>query len=91
MHCWEFHQQGVKDNQRWSWRATNKDGTLHTHSRQAFDSFTKAFENAKSHGFDQAQHHWHLADPADAEAAGTPQWHAAPGTAGSPTEPSPFA
>jgi hypothetical protein len=41
----------------------NSDGSLHTASRQQFDSFTKAFQNAKSHGLEQDEHKWHLATP----------------------------
>jgi hypothetical protein len=63
MDSWEFHAQGELALERWSWRALNHDGSLHTRSRQAFDSFTKAFENAKSHGFDYKQHEWHVAQP----------------------------
>lgn len=63
MHSWEFHHQGAPGIELWSWRALNRDGSLHTTSRQQFDSFTKAFENAKSHGLVQDEHKWHLAIP----------------------------
>jgi hypothetical protein len=65
MHSWEFHHQGGLGIERWSWRALHRDGSLHTASRQYFDSFTKAFENAKSHGLDPDEHKWHLASPRD--------------------------
>lgn len=61
MNTWEFHPRGQSSLERWSWRALNRDGSLHTRSRQEFDSFTKAFENAKSHGFDYKEHDWHVA------------------------------
>ena len=61
MQNWEFHHKGGLGIERWSWRALNQDGSLHTTSRQQFDSFTKAFENAKSHGLDQIEHKWQLA------------------------------
>jgi hypothetical protein len=71
MDTWEFHHQGELGLERWSWRALNRDGSLHTTSRQQFDSFTKAFENAKSHGFEQEEHKWHLTVPqASADTAG---------------------
>jgi hypothetical protein len=63
MHTWEFEHRGEPSLELWSWRALNPDGSLHTRSRQQFDSFTKAFENAKSHGLDQAEHQWNLAVP----------------------------
>lgn len=63
MNTWEFHPRGELTLERWSWRALNHDGTLHTRSRQEFDSFTKAFENAKSHGFDYKEHDWHVSMP----------------------------
>ena len=63
MHSWEFEHQGEPGLELWSWRALNRDGSLHTASRQRFDSFTKAFENAKSHGLEQDEHKWHLATP----------------------------
>ncbi len=63
MDSWEFHHQGEPSRERWSWRALNRDGSLHTSSRQQFDSFRKAFENAISHGFDQSSHRWLLARP----------------------------
>lgn len=66
MHQWEFHHEGEPSLELWSWRALNRDGSLHTRSRQQFDSFTKAFENAKSHGFDQVEHRWYLAEVDDA-------------------------
>ena len=56
MDNWEFHPRGELSLERWWWRALNRDGSLHTRSRQDFDSFTKAFENAKSHGFDYKLH-----------------------------------
>lgn len=64
MHRWEFQHRIEPGVELWSWRALNRDGTLHTRSRQQFDSFAKAFENARSHGFDQAEHPWDLAPPA---------------------------
>jgi len=70
MHSWEFQHQGEPGLELWSWRALNRDGSLHTASRQRFDSFTKAFENAKSHGLEQNEHKWQLASsPEDAVAA----------------------
>ena len=69
MYCWEFQHEGEFGLQLWSWRALNRDGSLHTSSRQQFDSFTKAFENAKSHGFEQREHKWYLASPENLAAA----------------------
>jgi len=68
MHSWEFQHQGEPGLELWSWKALNCDGSLHTTSRQQFDSFTKAFENAKSHGLEQDEHKWHLAAPQEAPA-----------------------
>jgi hypothetical protein len=65
MHSWEFHNQGGPGMELWSWRALNRDGSLHTTSRQRFDSFTKAFENAKSHGLEQNEHKWELTVPVE--------------------------
>ena len=70
MHTWEFHHQGEPGLELWGWRALNRDGSLHTTSRQRFDSFTKAFENAKSHGLDQEEHKWYLAEPQEASSNG---------------------
>ena len=70
MHTWEFHHQGEPGLELWAWRALNRDGSLHTTSRQRFDSFTKAFENAKSHGLEQEEHKWYLAELQEAGADG---------------------
>ena len=76
MHTWEFHHQGEPGLELWAWRALNSDGSLHTTSRQRFDSFTKAFENAKSHGLEQDEHKWYLAEPRDAGADLRLEFHA---------------
>lgn len=61
MHCWEFHHAVEAGAASWFWRCMDKDGHVHSECRRHFDTFMKAFADAKVHGFDEEAHPWYLA------------------------------
>ena len=66
MHCWEFHHRVEGNSYQWYWRALTADGKLHGESKQRFDTFLQALEDAKKSGFNQELHEWYLATPSGA-------------------------
>jgi hypothetical protein len=66
MHCWEFHHRVEGDTYQWYWRALTAEGKPHGESKQRFDTFLQALDDAKKNGFNQEMHEWYLATPGGA-------------------------
>lgn len=63
MHCWEFHHTAEAATDGWFWRSVDKNGRIHAECGGRFKTFMEAFDDARSHGFDQDRHLWYLATP----------------------------